>query len=104
MTEVTVETFREAALRAGERLRGGEGVKEEEKDVKKSLRERLKEILESGDIIEAGSTRDISTRTAERIAEMLWPERGLEIKKKQAEMEVERGALIGYIKEFLREE
>ena len=102
MTEITVDTFKQAAFEAGERLRGG-GTKDEDDD-KESLRERIKTILDAGEIIERGSTRDISTRTAERIMQMLWPERSLEIKKKRAEMEVERGAILSYIRDIMNGE
>lgn len=102
MTEVTMETFKEAAEEAGRRLRGEPDPKA--KKEKESLRERIKAILDAGDIVVENSVRDISLKTAERIADMLWPEKSLEIKKKRAEMEVERGALLGYIRDILQEE
>lgn len=102
MTEVTLETFREAAEAAGKRLRGEDGP--EVPEAKQSLRERIKEILVESNVTVEPSTRDISTKVAEAIADMLWPEKSLEIKKKRAEMEVERGALLGYIKDILQEE
>lgn len=99
MSEVTIDTFKEAAFAAGRRLRGEED--SEAEDAKQTLKERIQKILESGEIMQEGSTRDISTKVAESLLSMLWPEKGLEIKKKRAEMEVDRAALLGYIRDVM---
>ena len=102
MSEVTAETFREAAIKAGERLRG-ETDESSSETVQESLRDRIKDILEQGNLMEEDPIREVSARTAAKIAEMLWPERALEIKKEKAKIGVEQQAFLEYIKDVLRE-
>lgn len=102
MTEVTIDTFKQAAFEAGRRLRGEDT--QEALETKESLRERIQAILIEGEIVVDNPTREISTKVAESLLLMLWPEKGLEVKKKKAELEVERSALIEYIRDVMREE
>lgn len=110
MTEVTQETFKEAALEAGARLRG-EDPPEKKKDKKKPkgedeirdiIRDRIREILREGK--EEDFVRRVSAKTAARIAEAIWPERNLEVKKALAQTGVEQEALRLYIREIFEED
>lgn len=104
MSEITMDTFLEAARETGERIRGGGKEKKLEESKKEALRKRIEALFAAEPAIDVDlATRQVSDAVALKIADMLWPEKSLEIKKKQAEMEVERGALIGYIKEILQE-
>ncbi len=102
MTEVTLETFKKAAEKAGKRLRGETDetppVDASDADL---IRERIREIIAEGEVED--SVRRISRKTADRIQDMLWPERDIEVKKRKVEVGVEQQAFNEYIREILQE-
>ena len=90
MTEVTVETFKEAIAQSQV------VVGEVDPDDRTKLREKIRGILLNED---AGGTAE---RVARKVAIMLWPERDTEIKRKKAEIRIEKDAIMQIVQEELK--
>lgn len=89
MPEVTVETFREAALQS--QIVTDEG----DPDERTKLRDTIKGLLTDEDV---GGTAE---RIAAKIEAMIWPEKHTEIKRKKAEYKVHKAAVLQMVREEL---
>lgn len=94
----TFQDLKEAALRSGEE---SEPVAPESL-TREELQSAIREIISEGR--EMDEVAAMSERTAARLAQALWPEMALEVKKQKAQVTVERKAFLQYIKELLEKE
>lgn len=90
MSEVTLETFRKAALKSGERLR----------DKESSESKAPKEIKETPESI---SDKKIAITVAARIAITMQSERAAKLEKLRNRLGLEHQAFFDYIKDAFKE-
>lgn len=101
MSEVTFETFREAATRVTANL----GDPAETPLTKEGVGALVRELIskELAKTSEERTVEAISQKVMERLERMAWPEKGLEVKKRAAELEVDRAArLLEIVREINR--
>ena len=104
MSEVTFETFREAALKAVTNLDDPDK-KTLNLDERMKLKEAIRSILSEEKKVpegDEGFVRRVSEKVKGRLAAFLWPEQALEVKRRVAGYEVESEAFGAHVLQEIR--
>jgi len=92
VSEVTLETFRDAAQRVVRNLDSGEP--EPVSEIRSEIQKAMVSDGPDDSADEAAMIRKISQKVSTKVAQMIWPERSLEVRRKEAEFTVENEALM----------